>query len=226
MSEQGVNLAGLRQKICLGDGFACLILADFGQEPFELLHVTIDRGAELQIGPVAPADFVECLGPAADVDPPREGIGFAAAITLPRGGGGGMIDHPRDIERNRFQPLRRLGGIGGGISRSVVYEGDPTNPATPVRGLDTIGGWSQLKFEATNTLELNAAVGLDNPTTAEVRTAGNPLLVQNRGALVNFVFRPRSSLLFSAEYRHLRTLQLNDVSNSADQFNLMMGILF
>ena len=41
---------------------------------------------------------------------------------------------------------------------------------TPVRGLDTIGGWSQLKFKATNTLEFNAAAGVDNPTAAEVRT--------------------------------------------------------
>ena len=121
---------------------------------------------------------------------------------------------------------RALGGIGGGITQSVVYEGDPTNPATPVRGLDDIGGWSQLKFKATNRLELNAAVGLDNPRTAEVRAAGNPLLIQNRGGLVNFIFRPRSSLLFSAEYKHLRSLQLDNVSNSADQFDLIMGILF
>jgi hypothetical protein len=61
---------------------------------------------------------------------------------------------------------------------------------------------------------------------SEVRASGNPLLVQNRGALVNFVFRPRSSLLFSAEYRYLRSFPLDDVSNSADQFNLIMGILF
>jgi len=33
MGEPGVNLAGLRQKICLGDGLASLILAEFGQEP-------------------------------------------------------------------------------------------------------------------------------------------------------------------------------------------------
>jgi len=99
-------------------------------------------------------------------------------------------------------------------------------PYTPVRGLDTIGGWSQLKFKATNTLEFNVAAGVDNPTAAEVRAAGNSILVQNRGGLVNFVFRPRSSLLFSAEYGRLRSFELNDVSNSADQFNLMMGILF
>jgi hypothetical protein len=133
---------------------------------------------------------------------------------------------PRLIFTGEFYRGKAIGGIGGGISRSVVYEGDPANPATPVRGLDVIGGWSQLKLKATSTLEINAAVGLDNPTTAEVRAAGNPSFVQNRGALVNFVFRPRSSLLFSAEYGHLRTLQLNAISNSADQFNLIMGILF
>jgi len=114
-----------------------------------------------------------------------------------------------------------------------MYDGDPNLATTRVRGLDSIGGWSQLKLKATNMLEFNAAVGLDNPTTGEVRAAApsqaflfSPLLVRNRGALVNFVFRPRSSLLFSAEYGHLQSFELNDVSNSADQFNLMMGILF
>jgi hypothetical protein len=133
---------------------------------------------------------------------------------------------PRVIFTGEFFRGRAIGGIGGGISQSVVYEGDPNSPYTPVRGLDTIGGWSQLKFKATNTLEFNAAVGVDNPTAGEVRASGNPLLVQNRGALVNFVFRPRSSLLFSAEYGHLRSFEVNDVSNGADQFNLIMGILF
>jgi len=133
---------------------------------------------------------------------------------------------PRVIFTGEFFRGRAIGGIGGGISQSVVYEGNPSYASTPVRGLDTIGGWSQLKFKATRTLEFNAAAGVDNPTAAEVRASGNPLLVQNRGALVNFVFRPRSSLLFSAEYGHLRSFQLDDGSNSADQFNLMMGILF
>jgi hypothetical protein len=132
-----------------------------------------------------------------------------------------------------FYRGRAIGGIGGDISQSVVFDGDPKLPTTAVRGLDTIGGWSQLKLRATNKLEFNAAVGLDNPTAAEVRNASasqtylfNPLFVKNRGALVNFVFRPRSSLLFSGEYGRLRTSQLYDVSHSADQISLIMGILF
>jgi cell division septum initiation protein DivIVA len=146
-------------------------------------------------------------------------------------GWAGMADwqiplSPRVLFTGEFFRGRAIGGIGGGISQSVVYEGNPMFAYTPVRGLDTIGGWSQLKFKATNTLEFNVAAGVDNPTAAEVRAAGNPILVQNRGGLVNFVFRPRSSLLFSAEYGHLRSFEVNDVSNSADQYNLMMGILF
>jgi hypothetical protein len=139
----------------------------------------------------------------------------------------------RVIFTGEFYRGKAIGGIGGDISQTVVYDGDPGTPSTPVKGLDAIGGWSQLKFKATNTLEFNAAFGLDNPTTSEVRGAVasqpylfNPLMVQNRGVLVNFVFRPRSNLLFSGEYGHLRTAQLNDVSNTADQFNLIMGILF
>lgn len=140
---------------------------------------------------------------------------------------------PRVGFTGEFFRGRAIGGIGGDISQSVVYDGDPGLATTRVRGLDSIGGWSQLKFKATNMLEFNAAAGVDNPTTGELRAAAasqpflfSPLLVRNRGALVNFVFRPRSSLLFSAEYGYLRTSELNNGSNSADQFNLMMGILF
>jgi len=140
---------------------------------------------------------------------------------------------PRVILTGEFYRGRAIGGIGGGISQSIVYVANPSYSTNPVRGLDAIGGWSQLKFKATSRLELNAAVGLDNPRTGELRiTAVNqpppsgPFLVQNRGALANFVFRPRSNLLFSAEYEHLQTFQLNDVSNNGDQFGLIMGILF
>jgi hypothetical protein len=138
---------------------------------------------------------------------------------------------PRVLFTGEFYRGKAIGGIGGGISQSVVFDGDPNmNPDARVHGLDAIGGWMQLKLKATRTLEFNAAVGVDNPTALEVRRSvqagGSPVLVQNRGGLVNFVFRPRSSLLFSAEYRHLQSFQLDDGSNSADQFNLMMGILF
>ena len=131
-----------------------------------------------------------------------------------------------------FYRGRSVGGIGGDRGQSVVFEGDPTISYTAIQGLDSVGGWSQLKFKANSRLEFNAAFGLDNPFSAEVRagTASQaylgPLLVQNRGGLVNFIFRPRSNLLFSTEYRYLQSFPVSSTNNSADQFNIMMGVLF
>jgi hypothetical protein len=132
-----------------------------------------------------------------------------------------------------FYRGRSVGGIGGGISRTVVFMGNPDSPTTAVRGLDSLGGWSQFKIRATSKLEFNAGFGLDNPYTAEIRAAepsqpyvGGLLLVQNRSGMVNFIYRPRSNLMFSTEYRYLQSFGLYSVNNSADQINMMMGVLF
>jgi hypothetical protein len=125
-----------------------------------------------------------------------------------------------------------VGGFGGAIGRSVVFSGSPTDPASQVRGLDSIGGWSQLKFKATPRLEFNGAFALDDATTEDLRAFPiaqsylDPRLARNRGSLANFIYRPRSNLLFSAEYRHLRTFEINPASQTADQINLVMGVLF
>jgi hypothetical protein len=131
-----------------------------------------------------------------------------------------------------FYRGRALGGLNGAFGRSVLYDGDPSDPNTPIRGLDTVGGWSQLKYRAMTKLEFNAGFGMDNPTASEVRLAVasqqmlGALYLQNRSELGNVIYRPRSNLLFSAEYRHLRTLELYSPNNTAQQINLMMGIFF
>jgi len=130
-----------------------------------------------------------------------------------------------------FYRGRALGGLGGGVGRSVLFTGDP-NPYAHLQPLNSVGGWSQVKVRATNKLEFNGAFGVDSPFAADVR--GYPLspsyfpaaLLQNRSALVNFIYRPRSDLLFSGEFRHLRTFDLDAGSPTAEQVNLMMGILF
>jgi regulator of replication initiation timing len=131
-----------------------------------------------------------------------------------------------------FYRGRAIGGLGGGIGQTVIFSGSPLDPLTQVRGLNTIGGWSQLKFKATGKLEFNGTFGLDNPYAADtlaflhaVSYYPQPLL-RNRSALVNFIYRPRSDLLFSAEYLRLRTSQIYNNDHSAEQFNLIMGVLF
>jgi regulator of replication initiation timing len=129
-----------------------------------------------------------------------------------------------------FYRGRAIGGLGGAVGRSVLFSGNPS-PQGQVRALNSVGGWSQLKVIATSKLEFNGAFGVDNPYASDVRgfsvSPGFPApLLQNRSSLVNVIYRPRSDLLLSGEYRHLRTFDIDAGSPTADQVNLMMGILF
>jgi hypothetical protein len=126
-----------------------------------------------------------------------------------------------------FYRGRAIGGLGGGVGRSVLFSANSDH----LRALNSVGGWSQLRISATSKLEFNGAFGVDNPFAGDVR--GFPLspsfpapLLQNRSSLINVIYRPRSDLLFSGEYRHLRTFDIDAGSPTADQLNLIMGILF
>jgi regulator of replication initiation timing len=126
---------------------------------------------------------------------------------------------------------RAVGGLGGGIGQSVLISANPTSFARNFLPLNSAGGWSQLKFSATSRLEFNGAYGVDNPFARDLHAIPSPagvypsVLAANRTALANFIYRPRSDLLFSGEYRHLRTSQILNYY-SADQVNVMMGVLF
>jgi hypothetical protein len=93
-----------------------------------------------------------------------------------------------------------------------------------------MGGWSQLKFKPLSRLEFNAAVGQDDVLSEDAAALpGNSFYTQlnrNRGGFVNFIYRPRSDVLFSMEYRRLRTNAIDWSGNTANHINLMMGILF
>ena len=149
----------------------------------------------------------------------------------------GMTDWQIPIVRRltlsgEFYRGRAVGGLGAAIGQTIVYGGDPANPYTGIRGLDSAGGWSQLKFQLTPKLELNGVLAEDDAFAGNVRgfatDANNfgPILGRNRGALGNLVYRPRSDLLLSAEFRRLHTFPIYDTSSVTNQINLAMGILF
>jgi hypothetical protein len=127
---------------------------------------------------------------------------------------------------------KALGGLYGGIGRSVLFSGDPTLPTTQLQGLNSVGGWAQLKYRPANKWEFNGAFGMDNPYAADLeyfpysQAYGDPELSRNKASFGNVIYRPRSDLLFSAEYRHITTYTINNGSSSAGQLNLMMGVLF
>jgi hypothetical protein len=132
-----------------------------------------------------------------------------------------------------FYRGRAVGGLGGGIGRSVVFSGPITDPSTQVRGLNSTGGWAQLKFRQTEKLEWNGAFGQDSSFAGDLRlfpvstqSYFDPSLARNRSAFLNFIYRPRSDLLFSVEYRRLRTISVTGNSETAGHINVSMGVLF
>ena len=139
---------------------------------------------------------------------------------------------PRLALSGEFYRGRGIGGLGGAIGTSILYGGDPNVGSTPIRGLDTAGGWSQLKFQVTPKVELNGVFAEDDAFAGDVRgfaTDQNnfgPILGRNRGTLGNVVFRPRSDLVLSAEFRRLRTFPIYSSSTVTNQVNLSVGILF
>jgi hypothetical protein len=139
---------------------------------------------------------------------------------------------PRLALSGEFYRGRGIGGLGGAIGTSIVYGGDPTAPFSPIRGLDTAGGWSQLKFQLTPKLELNGVFAEDDAFAGDVRgfaiDANNfgEILGRNQGVLGNVVFRPRSDLVLSAEFRRLHTFSVYDSESITNQINLSVGILF
>jgi len=137
---------------------------------------------------------------------------------------------PRLQLSGEFYRGRGIGGLGGGIGTSVVFSGSA--PYSPLRGVNTAGGWAQLKFQLTPKIEFNGVAAQDDAFTAEIRGFATDqnnsglIIGRNRGALGNVVFRPRSDLVFSAELRRLRTFPVYSNSNSTNQVNLSLGILF
>jgi len=134
---------------------------------------------------------------------------------------------------SQFYRGRAVGGLGGGIGQSVLWTGALYDPATEVSPLNSIGGWAQLKFKATSKLQFNGAFGMDNPYASDLREyGGDPAsnypspLSKNQSALVNFLYQPRSDIVFSVEYRRLKTFILDSNASTANVVNFSLGYIF
>jgi hypothetical protein len=131
-----------------------------------------------------------------------------------------------------FYRGRGVGGLSGGIGQSLLLSGPITDPATTIYGLDSMGGWVQLKFKPRANFEVNFAYGTDNPFASELRAFPasalfyGSSLTRNQSPFVNFIYRVRSDVVFSVEYRRLQTYTLDTNANTANQISISMGYLF
>jgi outer membrane murein-binding lipoprotein Lpp len=131
-----------------------------------------------------------------------------------------------------FYRGRAVGGLGGGVGQSILLSGPIYNPATAVHGLDSTGGWLQLKFKPKPNFELNFAYGEDVPFAGELKRFPATALYygyaisRNQSPFVNFIYRVRSDVLFSMEYKRLQTNALNSNANIANRLIVSLGYTF
>lgn len=125
-----------------------------------------------------------------------------------------------------------VGGLGGGIWSSVIFP-EPLPPHSAVHPLRSVGGWAQVKLKPLSVFEINSAMGQDENYAALLKffpvpfgLNGFPAFQKNQAQFVNFIYTPKTSLVFALEYRHLRTTFAGGQSASGDQVNLAAGVHF
>ena len=128
---------------------------------------------------------------------------------------------------------RSLGGFGAGVYKDVLYGTDPVSGAPVIRGLNNIGGWTQLKAKFAGQFEGNASIGLDNGFASDFHKVVLPpnasatqLRARNRMVIGNVIYRPKTYLILSPEYRRIWTWPISGTRNTADIFTLSVGYQF
>ena len=123
-----------------------------------------------------------------------------------------------------------LGGLGAGSYKDTVSQ--PESGVSSSRPLDDVGGWMQLKRQAGERLEFNAALGIDQ-TFAKEHVAyplSNSLiygsLARNRTETGNVIWSPSAYLLFSFEYHRISSYSTSLPVANSNFFGAAVGYKF
>jgi hypothetical protein len=131
-----------------------------------------------------------------------------------------------------FYTGRAIGGLGAAEGQSIAVSANPSYPQGDVEASHSTGGWTQLKFMPLARLEFNGAFGEDFSTPGNLQYVAQgssypgPLIGRNQSAFFNGIYHLRSNLLFSAEYRRLRTADSQPGIFTANQVSLSAATLF
>ena len=125
-----------------------------------------------------------------------------------------------------------IGGLGAGGYVDYFYQYRGANTET-LRPLDTVGGWTQLKIQPQEKIELNGGFGIDNPFAKEIRSSQAPAgisgytgIARNRQVFANIIYTPSSYLLLSLEYRRLWSSYAAGSTYFSDAIGLGAGYRF
>jgi hypothetical protein len=141
------------------------------------------------------------------------------------------LSHGMELS-GEFYRGQSLGGLGGGVYKDVVLVKPYPDEYSHVEGLNAIGGWAQWKFRMTNKIEWNAAMGGDDGYASQLRSAQldytnlYATLARNQTVFANVIYKPSNYLVFSFEYRNIKTWPLSGSAYSAQAYVLTTGYEF
>jgi hypothetical protein len=128
---------------------------------------------------------------------------------------------------------RALGGLGGGAYKDVLFGIYSPTGRSAYRGLDAIGGWTQFKARFSRAIEANGSIGLDDAYASNFHeftfpptTSSTQLRARNKMVFGNVIFRPKTYLILSPEYRRIWTWPIYGAGATADVFTLSAGYQF
>lgn len=128
--------------------------------------------------------------------------------------------------------LDSFGGVPAPSIQTQTYTEYVAMGAPALAQATMLGGWSQLKITVNARNEFNVAIGAgdrNSQTLVQQATLFPSLLYlspRNEMVMANYIFRPRSDLLFSPEYRRLRTYQVAGAPAIASEIGIAAGFLF
>ena len=163
----------------------------------------------------------------------RQSWGFGRNVDSWTGTVDLLVPITKQVEfSGEFYRGRGTGGLGGGIGQSVLASGPVNDPLSSIHGLNSEGGWAQLKWKPRTNFQINGAYGQDDPFTSQIRlfpvvpSEYGEALTRTRSWFVNFLYEPRSNVVLSLEYKRLSTFDIGPDGYATDHLNLSLGYIF
>jgi hypothetical protein len=124
---------------------------------------------------------------------------------------------------------RAIGGLGGGTFKDYVSSAAEHY----LNGLNAAGGWAQAKITFAPELEANVSAGLDNAYAGDLRDSDQAAgqgyyagLARNATLIANLVYRPKTYLLLSTEFRQINSRWISGHSYQDNVFGVSTGYIF
>jgi len=128
---------------------------------------------------------------------------------------------------------RAIGGLGGGLYKDVVTGTDPISGANVLHGLNAAGGWTQFKTRFSQSLETNFSIGQDDGFARDFHAVvlsptatATQLRARNRMVVANLIYRPKTYIILSPEFRQIWTWPISGAANTVDVYTLSVGYQF